>query len=310
MSEPSSSDIVARRGTFQVPGGIVTVAENAGFCWGVRRAMDIAEEALDQDAGIIHTLGPLIHNAQEIERLESQGVKVIAAPEELAGGTVVIRAHGIAPQVRETLKESGSEVRDATCPVVLKSERIVVQALNRGCDIVIIGDRDHPEMIGLMGYVGERGYVIETEAEARELPRLGTVCVLCQTTLNEDLFMPIAEAIASRADEVELHNTVCGATTERQTDVHDLAKRVDCMVIIGGKHSGNTQRLHQIALNYGVPAFHIETGEELASLGLERYEHIGITAGASSPDWIIEEVLRGVERIKTEAAGKAQGDPA
>ncbi|MCD6307568.1 MAG: 4-hydroxy-3-methylbut-2-enyl diphosphate reductase, partial [Candidatus Latescibacteria bacterium] len=272
----------------------VRIAESAGFCMGVRKAMDSVLEA-SRGTAVTYTLGPLIHNPQAIRMLESRNVYVTEdIGESLRGRTVVIRAHGITRQKREQLEHIGARIVDATCPKVLRSERLLRKYFEKGYNIVIVGDRGHAEIDALMSYTDGKGVVVETVEEAKNLPRMDKVCVIAQTTFNRDVYEDIAAEIRACADDCKVAKTICRSTERRQADVRKLAELTDATVVVGGRNSANTRRLAEISRNMGQPTFHIEDPAELDLEELSRYDEIGITAGASTPNWVIKQVYDAV----------------
>lgn len=269
----------------------VRLAESAGFCYGVRKAMDcVLHVSRGQEA--IYTLGPLIHNPQAIEMLESRNVFVAGEIDEsLRGKTVVIRAHGVPPDVMKRLEEVGAEIVDATCPNVLASQRIIRKFHSEGYSIVIVGDRGHAEIEALLGYTDRRGIVVETLEEASRLSHMDKVCVVAQTTLNRALFNEIAEEVCRHSAVSHIARTVCSSTERRQKDIRKLALTTDATVVVGGKNSANTKRLAGISLGLDQPTFLIEDPSELDFEALSRYNEIGVTAGASTPGWVIRQVV-------------------
>jgi len=269
----------------------VRIAKSAGFCMGVRKAMDAVLEA-SRGKVVTYTLGPLVHNPQAIKMLESRNVYVADEIDgSLAGKTVVIRAHGIPLDKREKLREIGADIVDATCPKVLRSEKIIRKYHERGYTIIIVGDKGHAEIEALLSYTGDVGLVVENMEEARKLPRFGKVCVVAQTTFNDELYKEIAEEIRTHADECYVADTVCISTERRQEDIRKLAEETDATVVVGGKNSANTRRLAEISRELGQPTYLVESPWELDLEELSRYDEIGVTAGASTPNWVIKQVI-------------------
>jgi len=269
----------------------VYVAKSAGFCMGVRKAMD---RVLDVSRGseVTYTIGPLVHNPQALKMLESRNIYVAEEiDEKLKGKTVVIRAHGVPPEIRKRLKEIGARVVDATCPNVLRSQGIIKKYYARGYSIVIIGDRGHAETDALLGFTDNTSTIVENIEEARKLPRMEKVCVVAQTTLNIPRFEKIAAEISRHADECYIANTICSSTERRQNDVRKLAEETDVTVVVGGKNSANTNRLAEISREIGQPTFFVEGYSELDMEKLSQYSSIGVTAGASTPQWVIKEIV-------------------
>mgnify|MGYP000435179145 FL=1 len=279
----------------------VKVAKNAGFCMGVRRAMDLVLNAARdrQPDEIIHTYGPLIHNNQVLEILERRGIrcsKDLTEAEE--GGRIAIRAHGIPPQERKAIKEKGFKIINATCPRVGKVQGIIKKHSLKGYDIVIVGDDNHAEVIGLKGFANGRAYVLKTPEEVDRLPSMDKLLVVAQTTQDERAFKTIAGLLEERYPETIVYNTICDSTHNRQEEVRALCNEVDAMVVVGGRHSGNTKRLAEIAAATGIPTFHIETEEELDRERLQDFEIVGVTAGASTPHWLLRRVVHELESIQ------------
>jgi (E)-4-hydroxy-3-methyl-but-2-enyl pyrophosphate reductase len=267
---------------------------------GVRRAMHMALEAAMKKNGPIYTYGPLIHNPQVLEILERKGVRAIrdegikrsisCAGEEVPV-TVIIRAHGVSPDERRQLKDSGVSILNATCPHVGKVQGIIKRYAQDGYATVIVGERDHAEVIGLLGYANGAGYVVNTLEELKSLPPLQKVCLVAQTTQDQSLFQEFAKAIRKRFPGAKVFNTICDSTHRRQEEVLALARKVEAMVVVGGKESGNTRRLAKISEQVGIPTFHVETEKDLDLEELCRYSIIGVTAGASTPNWLILKVV-------------------
>ena len=278
----------------------IRLAETAGFCMGVRRAVDmVLDMAQHKGERQIFTYGPLIHNPQTVELLQKRGiipVKDIEGIEE--GATVIIRAHGISPQERETLKKKGVLIIDATCPKVGRVQSIIKKHAARDYRIVIVGDTQHPEVDGLLGYAGDSGIVVSSLEDVDRLPAMEKVCVVAQTTQSLDEYRAIVEKIRGRVPETVVFETICDSTEKRQAEIKELACEMDAVFIVGGRNSANTQRLAQISESMGTPTFHIETAGEIRSVSLEKYNRIGISAGASTPNWIIEHVVDTIQNVR------------
>ena len=269
----------------------IKVAHTAGFCWGVKRAMDMTLATAGETGGTVYTHGPLIHNPQVIEMLEGKRVKAVEDATELNGGSVIIRTHGVTPDVRKRLKARGLKVSDATCPLVAKVQGIIKKHAHTGHHTVIIGDQGHAEVIGLLGYAGGKGHVIGCVEEAATLPPMDAVCVVAQTTCDAGKFQRIVEALLARYPGAVVWDTICEATHERQDEVLKLAGEVELMVVVGGKNSANTARLADLARDAGAETLLIETEEELDPAYVRRFGSIGLTAGASTPSWMIQRTL-------------------
>lgn len=275
----------------------ITIAKTAGFCMGVRRAVEMALDASNKTCDPIYTYGPLIHNPQVLNVLSEKGISVIYEIPEKGTGTAIIRAHGIPPAERDALKQAGFDVLDATCPKVIRVQSIIAKHAKQGHAVIIIGDRAHPEVRGLLGYAGENGHIAETMAALESLPAFERAIIVAQTTQNISFF----ESVKAWAEQYHPHykvfNTICDSTENRQVEVKCLSAAVDSIVVVGGHDSGNTRRLFEIAKETGKPVIHIETEVDLDINGLGNAEHIGITAGASTPNWIIKRVYRKLENL-------------
>lgn len=281
----------------------VLLAEEYGFCFGVERAVEMVEGALAEGA-TVRTLGPLIHNTQEIQRLEAGGVRNIKAPGEVSEGeTAVIRAHGVTPEVQRELEERAERVIDATCPFVTKVQKLAERAAAEGRDVVVVGNPDHPEMIGVRGYAPKRAHVVRDAGEVASLPPLHAPLVVSQTTLKLSTFLEVAEAVRERADsEPQVVNTICSATRDRQDAARALAGHVDAFYVIGGKHSSNSLKLLSVCKEQCEKSFLIETPEEINPEDLRDAGRVGVTAGASTPDWLIEQVVARLREINSAGA--------
>jgi len=274
----------------------VKLAKTAGFCMGVRRAVDLVlDMARQRRVGTIYTYGPLIHNPQTIELLRQRGIVPIHRLDEIEGdptqAVLVIRAHGISPTERRRLKEKGFKIVDATCPKVGHVQAIIRKHAGAGYTVLIAGDREHPEVDGLLGFAGERGIVLGAPEEVDRLPALDKVCVVAQTTQSMEEYADIVDRIRKRYPDAVVFETICDSTEKRQTEIKTLADQSQAVFIVGGRNSANTQRLAELARLQGKPAFHIETAEELAGIDVESFDRIGVSAGASTPNWIIDRVV-------------------
>jgi 4-hydroxy-3-methylbut-2-enyl diphosphate reductase len=269
----------------------VILARTAGFCMGVKRALELVLKAINQNQGRIFTYGPLIHNPQVLELLRERGIAILNPGEMIPDGLVVIRAHGIPPQERRELEDAGSRVIDATCPRVSRVQAIIRRWARQGASTLIVGDADHPEVRGLLGHTQGRGYVISTTEEVAALPELQELIVVAQTTQSGSQFATRVKEIKTRFPQARIFNTICDATASRQGEVQELATQVDALVVVGGRNSGNTQRLVEISRNSGIPTYHVETEQELDLGEMSRYQTVGVTAGASTPHWLISNVV-------------------
>lgn len=269
-------------------------AEKAGFCFGVKRAMDLAERAIFSDSAA--SLGPLIHNQQVVDYLKKKGIEVTNSLEELkTGQQLIIRSHGVPPTIYSEAEKKGIKIVDATCPYVQKAQGLAAKS-SKESRIIVIGDKSHPEVIGLLGWAGDNSQAIETIDEARSLPFYPSIAVLAQTTLPMNIFTGITEELRAHTDNLLVHNTICRATEERQASAHKLSEKVDIMIVVGGRTSSNTRKLRDICCQK-TKTYLIETDDELQEIWFKNAKSVGLTAGASTPDWIIEEVYAKMTEI-------------
>lgn len=281
----------------------VKFAKTAGFCMGVRRAMEMVLAEANRGDGPLFTFGPLIHNNQVLNLLASKGVQPVDDLDGLQTGRIVIRAHGIPPQKRQALRETGLKIIDATCPKVARVQAIIRYHTKKGYTAVIVGDEDHAEVIGLMGYSKGQGHVIQGAEGVSSLPHVDRIFVVAQTTQNEEKYRKVVKALKKRYPDLLVFDTICDATRERQEEVRSLAGHVDALVVVGGYHSGNTQRLVEVSRSAGIPTFHVETEKDLNKEKLREMELIAVTAGASTPNWMIKDVGRELEGIQGRREG-------
>ena len=282
----------------------VELAKTAGFCFGVKRAVDTVYQQIEQYRGEkIFTYGPIIHNEEVIKDLRSHGVEVLNDEEELKtadADVVVIRSHGVAKYIYDIMEERGITCVDATCPFVKKIHKIVAEKSAEGSYIVIVGNGEHPEVQGIRGWAGEQVTVVQTQEDAErfELPdKDQKVCIVAQTTFNYNKFKELVEIISKKRYDIVVLNTICNATQERQVEAARIASQVDAMIVIGGRHSSNTQKLYEICLKECKDTFYIQTLGDLDPDSVSSVRSVGITAGASTPNHIIEEVHTNV-RVK------------
>ncbi len=280
----------------------VKLAKTAGFCFGVRRAVDTVYEQIEKAEGPIYTYGPIVHNETVVRELEEQGVRVLNSEEELEAlteGTVIIRAHGVGRHIYEILEKNGVHLVDATCPFVRKIHRIAQREEAAGRKILIIGNASHPEVEGIRGWCQKPSYVIESieEAENFSAPPEEKLCIVSQTTFNYNKFEDLVEIISKKGYDIIVLNTICSATEERQTEARKIASEVDAMIVIGGSHSSNTQKLFEICKKECGNTYYIQSLDDLDLKTSQSIRCVGITAGASTPNKIIEEVQKHV-RIK------------
>lgn len=275
----------------------IIIADNAGFCFGVKRAVDMTTNELKNSEGNVYSLGPLIHNQQAVKEFEKRGLKTIDDIDGNKDGKVVIRSHGVSKAVISRMEELKLDILDSTCPYVKSVHKRVEEFQNQGYNIVIIGDSNHPEVIGINGWCDDKAFIVSSVEEAINLPNMDKVCIVSQTTNTQDKFQALSKIIESKGNEVQIFNTICNATNLRQESCKDLSQKVDAMIVIGGYHSSNTNKLVEVSKKYCNHVYHIETVDELPLQELLKFNKIGITAGASTPDWIIKEVVETMDNI-------------
>lgn len=273
----------------------IILAKSAGYCYGVQKAIDKVEESINDSNKSIHTLGPIIHNKQVIEKLENQGVYSTEQVEDINDGTIIIRSHGVEPNIYEKVNNQNLELVDATCPYVKNIQKKVERYYKENYQIIIVGDGKHPEVIGVNGWCNKTGIILDNIQEVKKLSNYKKICVVAQTTIVSEKFLQIVSHIISKAKEIVIFNTICDATKTRQDEAASLSKKVHAMVVIGGYHSSNTQKLASICKEHCKNVFHIETYKDLPILEIKNCKRIGITAGASTPNWIIKEVINKME---------------
>ena len=280
----------------------VTVAKTAGFCFGVERAVNQVYDQIKNENGPIYTLGPIIHNEEVVRDLEEKGVKVLNSENEiltLTEGTVIIRSHGVGKHIYDMLKAQGVQIVDATCPFVKKIHRIVQEQNLQGRRVIIIGDETHPEVEGIKGWGDARTMVVKNEEQMEKLPSFTgeKLCIVSQTTFNYNKFKDLVEKFEKKGYDILVLNTICNATQERQVEAERIASQVDAMIVIGGKNSSNTRKLYEICQKECKDTYYIQTLDDLNPESVNSVRSVGITAGASTPKKIIEEVHTNV-RIK------------
>ena len=275
-------------------------AAHAGYCWGVERALDIVTEtAAANPEQTVRTLGPIIHNPHVVQALEEKGVLSVNALEEMSSGTVIIRTHGVPPQTYEQAKITGLNVVDATCPLVTLVQNKAKQLVQEGYHLVIFGNPKHPEVIGTIGHAGGKATVIERPEDVADVQLPKRVGVVVQTTQETELLAALLSHLAPRCKEIKIFNTICNPTIERQEAARELARAVEVVIVVGGKNSSNTRHLAEVCREEGATAYHIEEAAELDPVWVKGVGDIGVTAGASTPGWLMDQV---VERLRSLAS--------
>lgn len=279
----------------------IMIAKSAGFCFGVKRAINMATECAVKDGGEIYTLGPIIHNPQVVSKLENEsGILAKESVDEMESGTIILRSHGVKLSDLKGAEDKGLKVVDATCPFVKKTQELVAELTADGYTVVVVGERAHPEVIGILSYGGSDIMVAASTEELEGMPKKKKIGIVAQTTQSEEKLKSITAFCLERASEIKVYNTICNATSIRQKESVELSKRVDSMIVVGGKNSANTRRLAEICRSIQPRTHHIEVADELKPEWLSGVERLGVTAGASTPTWIIEDVISSLERLGAE----------
>lgn len=276
---------------------VVQVADQAGYCFGVRRALDMAKEHLSHEGKKVYSLGPIIHNPQVVEDFRKRGLTPVESLAEADEGVLVIRSHGVERGLLEEAHRKGLEVVDATCPFVKNAHRLARQLSQEGYQLVIVGERSHPEVMGILSYSGEEPIVVGNAEQLRDKaigPKTG---VLAQTTQTQENFIEVVNAVLVAAYECRVFNTICNATVSRQTAAVELASAVDVMFVVGGKNSANTARLAELCRSAGADTYHVETSDEIVPEMVRGKERIGISAGASTPRSQVDAVEKALQKM-------------
>jgi 4-hydroxy-3-methylbut-2-enyl diphosphate reductase len=274
----------------------VQVARHAGICYGVERALKLADEAVATGRSV-HTLGPLIHNPQAVEALRRRGVAVAGCVQDADDGILVIRSHGVDPAVIDEAGERGLDVVDATCPFVSSAQLAAAQLKADGYTVIIVGEADHPEVEGIVAHTGGDAIVVEEVADIPARLPSRRVGIVVQTTQSLDRLNQVVTALLPRVSELKVHNTICSATGKRQRSAQELARSVDVMVVVGGHNSGNTSRLAEICREVNPRVHHVETAAELERAWFAGASSVGVTAGASTPDEQMAGVVEAIEAL-------------
>lgn len=278
----------------------LTIAKSAGYCFGVKRAVNMVYQEAEEAKVPVYTYGPIIHNEEVVRDLKQRGVHVVRELKELENlpkGKIIIRSHGISRREHEAMKACGFEVLDATCPFVLKIHRLVEKYSKEGYRIVIAGNEHHPEVEGILGWVeGQPAYTVTSQEDIEKLPlkEEEKVCLVAQTTFNYNKFQELVEIIKKKGYDISVLDTICNATEERQTEARKIAAESDLMIVIGDKHSSNTQKLYEISKKECANTYYIQTSKDMDYHQIQSINNVGITAGASTPNNIIEEVSKNV----------------
>jgi len=282
----------------------IVVAKTAGFCFGVKRAVDMAFDMVKKGQKGIYMLGPIIHNPQVIEKLKEEGISAIEDINKPGIKAIIIRTHGIPLDIMKKISTKGYEVIDATCPFVKKAQHYAKLLKDEGYQVIILGDRGHPEVQGLMSYAGEDAIVVNDKEPLQKIKR--NVGIVVQTTQPIDALKKLFEKVIEQAKDVKVYNTICNSTALRLKETEEMSKGVDIMLVVGGKNSANTTQLAKLCQSLSVTTYHIETSDELSPEWFKGAKKVGITAGASTPDWIIDDVIK---KVSTSARlGRVAGE--
>jgi 4-hydroxy-3-methylbut-2-enyl diphosphate reductase len=273
----------------------IIIAKNSGLCYGVRRALKIARETRQKKSGKVRTLGDLIHNPQVITDLKKQGIQSVTNQDELDEGWVIIRSHGVSPDTYSLLEKKNIQIVDATCPIVKKIQKLVEMLATQKEEIIIVGNKEHPEIKGLIGFSKGKGIIIENETQVKRLPRKRKRAVLAQSTQDLYLLEKIVAALIEKTEELKIYNTICHSTQTRQKSTSELASYVDTLFIVGGKNSSNTNKLFQISKRILSNTYFIESAAQINFEMLKGSKKIGLSGGASTPPEAIQEAVNKIK---------------
>ncbi len=274
----------------------IFVAKSSGFCFGVKRAINLANKCAEEAHGDIYTLGPIIHNPQVVKKLESSHIFAKKSIDDISSGTIIIRSHGVKLGEYQAARDKGLNIVDATCPFVKKAQELVQLLTDEGYAVILVGEKDHPEVKGLVSYGAADIKVVDSPEDLKDMPRRKKIGILAQTTLPEEKFEAVVSFCLNKASELKVFNTICNATSIRQEESADLAEKVDLMIVAGGRNSANTRRLAEICRSIQPRTYHIEVADEIDPSWFDGASKVGVTSGASTPDWVISDV---VERIRS-----------
>lgn len=275
----------------------IFVVKTAGFCFGVKRAISIAYDAAKEASEDIYTLGPIIHNPQVVSKLEESKIYAKKNLDDIKSGTVIIRSHGVTLEELNAAKNKSLKIVDATCPFVKKAQEHAEELSKDGYFVVVVGEKEHPEVKSIVSYGNKNVMVLEYAVDVKKVSRVKKMGIVAQTTQSIENLQAIVSECLKKAGELKVYNTICNATYVRQTESTELASKVDCMIVVGGRNSANTNRLSEVCKKIQPNTYHIEVAAELKSDWFKRVKKVGITAGASTPDWIIEEVVKVVKGV-------------
>jgi len=277
----------------------IEIAAHAVYCYGVKRAFDLIRREVPHDAdGKTYTLGPIIHNPQAVEALRRErGIRPVKDLDEISHGTVIVRTHGLPPQILDNARRKGMTIVDATCPHVTAAHQRAQELVEDGYKLIILGERNHPEVVGILAHAQGKGTVVEEAGELVSLHRLDRVGLVVQTTQEVEKLAEVAARLSSKCQELKIYNTICSATVDRQSAARELARRADVMVVVGGKNSGNTRRLAHVCERERKPTYHVEAARDLEPEWFDGAALVGVTAGASTPGFVLREVVERLEEF-------------
>jgi len=274
-------------------------AVHAGYCWGVERALEIVvDTAAARPGETVRTLGPIIHNPHVVQSLEERGVHAVDTLDDMHEGTVIIRTHGVPPSVYADAREKSLNVIDATCPLVTLVQSKAKQLVDEGYHLVIFGNAKHPEVIGTLGHAGGKATVIEHPEQVKDTHFPKRVGVVVQTTQETELLAAFLAELTPRCKELKVFNTICNPTIERQEAARELAREVDVVIVVGGKTSSNTRHLAEVCREEGTTAYHVEGASEVDSAWVQGVENVGVTAGASTPAWLMDQIIERIQELE------------
>jgi 4-hydroxy-3-methylbut-2-enyl diphosphate reductase len=274
----------------------IVIAKNSGFCYGVKRALRLAYETRKKNGSYVFTWGELIHNPGVINQLQEKGIRVISSLSELkAGDTVIIRSHGVSPEIYRALKKKRVRLVDATCPIVKKIQQTVEKLSRKTAEMIIVGNKNHPEIQGLLGYSRGKALIIEDESQAKILPYKKKRMVLAQSTQDGQLFSQVVARLVEKTSELTVYNTICESTRIRQEATTQLAHEVEALIIIGGRNSSNTNKLYHLSRRLLPKTYFIESPEEITTEMLQRVKKIGLSGGASTPPEVIKKTVTAIK---------------
>jgi (E)-4-hydroxy-3-methyl-but-2-enyl pyrophosphate reductase len=282
----------------------IILAKNSGFCFGVKRAINLAQEAIKKSRVPVYSFGPIIHSPQEVERLDRLGLSPIESLKGIKSGKLVVRSHGVHPNVLREARKRGMEIVDATCPLVKRAQEHARFLVKEDYKVCVVGEADHPEVLGIVGFAGKGVSVLDSPSTLGKLKRVPKLGVIAQTTLNPEVFRFYLSHLVEKTDELRVFNTICKATVVRQAATLKVAKKADIVLVVGGRNSANTTRLFELCKTNGREAHHIETADEMFPEWFKGKKQVGVTAGASTPGWVIQNVLKRLKEYGDEPPTK------